>query len=100
VKIIDKNTKPWIGSEKEWAYKDKNGEWWLIKDTKKNKHNTMSSCINPIENLDKKKLDFLGGFFSKGNLCAIAFSFLLGISVALNLYQYMLLKSYADLLSK
>ena len=100
MKIIDKNTKWWTSSEKEWAYKDKNGDWWLIKNTEGNKQKTMSSCVNPIENLDKKKLDFLSAFFSKENLWAMTFSFLLGISVALNLYQYVLLKSYIDLMPK
>lgn len=100
MKILDKNAKWWISSEKEWAYKDENGDWWLIKDTKGNKQKIMSSCINPIQGLDKKKLDFLSGFFSKENLSAMAFSFLLGISVALNLYQYVLLKSYIDLTPK
>ena len=31
MKILDENAKWWIGSEKEWAYQAKNGDWWIIK---------------------------------------------------------------------
>ena len=65
---------------------------------------TMELCEKAFKVVEEKtggkKLDFLSAFFSKENLWAMTFSFLLGISVALNLYQYVLLKSYIDLMPK
>ena len=40
MKKIDKNTKWWIGAEKEWSFQDKNGDWWLVKDKEKKEEKT------------------------------------------------------------
>ena len=39
IKILDENAKWWKGEPVTWAYEDKRGDWWLIKDDPKQKPN-------------------------------------------------------------
>ena len=61
--------------------------------------NNMSSCINPVQNLNPKKINFLKFLFDPNNAFAMLYAALLGVSVAFNVYQHMQLKAYLDLLN-
>ena len=77
-----------------------NGTWMTETIEEKPKKKKMNSCVNPIQNFDVKKISFLSSFFSLQNIIAVFYSILLGISVAINIYQYMLIKSYIDIMMK
>lgn len=75
---------------------NRNGAWMVAPEENVRKEKVvMGSCVNPIENLGSyEKSEIL----TKENLFAIIYSILLGVSAALNIYQYMLLKSYFDII--
>ena len=82
MKKINKNTKWWIGTEKEWGFQDKDGDWWLIKDQGENKEQKkMNPCIAPAaitscgENATKLILKYL-------------VAGLLGVSIVFNVFLY------------
>ena len=56
MKILDENAKWWIGSEKEWAYQAKNGDWWIIKNEEKNNAIAFESISNYILMKSKRLL--------------------------------------------
>jgi len=37
IKILEENARWWKGEPVTWAYEDKHGDWWLIKDDPKQK---------------------------------------------------------------
>lgn len=37
IKILEENARWWKGEPVTWAYEDKRGDWWLIKDDPKQK---------------------------------------------------------------
>lgn len=74
---------------------------WIVGSTEektKEKKKTMNSCVNPIQNIDTKKIDFLAALFSKENVLAMIYGVVLGVSVAFNIYQYTLLKTYLKIM--
>lgn len=76
-----------------------NGTWIIgTAEEKTEKIKPMSSCVNPIQNLDTKKLNFISAFFSKENIFMMMYGVSLGVSVALNVYQYSLLKAYLKII--
>ena len=95
VKILNKDAKWWLREENEWVYQDHDGSWWLYKNEKKNKkgQKKMDSCVNPLENLSSKKIGLLSMLLSWQGIMWLMYTFALGISIALNVYQYLLIKT-------
>tara|TARA_R100000008_G_scaffold49464_1_gene29512 strand:+ start:339 stop:659 length:321 start_codon:yes stop_codon:yes gene_type:complete len=91
MKKIDKNTKWWIGAEKEWSFQDKNGDWWLIKDKGKKEEKKVNPCNAPEAIISYgegiKKIIFS---------CLIAS--LLGMSLALNVFLYLKVESFKNVI--
>ena len=78
-----------------------NGTWIVgsvEEEEPKQKKKQMNSCVNPIQNINTKKIDFLAALFSKENIFAIIYGGILGTSIALNIYQYTLLKAYLKIM--
>ena len=94
MKRLDKNSTWWIGSERDWSYQDEDGSWWLLRnEEKKEKKENMNPCLNPISNLDSKKLNILAKIFSWHFVAVIVFMGILGVSLTLNILQYFYIKS-------
>lgn len=88
MKKLDENAKWWKGLETEWAYQDKNGDWWLIKNEKEKIQNNVSNI--PAQNIISM------GKGLKKIIAVVAFAALLGISLGLNVIQYFNYKSLED----
>ena len=74
---------------------------WIVGSTEeepKQKKKQMNFCVNPIQNIDTKKIGFLAAFFSKENIFAMIYGAVLGTSIAINFYQYTLLKAYLKIM--
>ena len=95
MKKLDENAKWWVSSEKEWSYQDKSGDWWLIRGGKVEQEK-MTSCVNPLANLDSKKMRLLSTLFSWTGVLGVVCVFALGASLTLNIYLYMLIKSLGE----
>jgi len=90
MKKLDKNAIWWGREEKDWFYQDKNGDFWIFRDKEEK---DMNSCLNPISNLDTKKLDLLASVLSWRFIALIICSGVLGISIAINVFQYLYIES-------
>ena len=77
-----------------------NGTWIVgsVEEEPKQKKKQMNSCVNPIQNINTKKIDFLAALFSKENIFAVIYGGILGTRIALNIYQYTLLKAYLKIM--
>tara|TARA_R100000808_G_scaffold11976_1_gene30273 strand:- start:6988 stop:7314 length:327 start_codon:yes stop_codon:yes gene_type:complete len=87
---LDKNSKWWTGLEDEWACQDKNGEWWLFKNKKEKRENKMS-------NLPAKNILAMGEGVKK-LLISVTVAMLLGMSLGLNIVQYLKVKSLENVI--
>ena len=92
MKEIDKNTKWWIGQEREWAFQDKNGEWWLIKDEKEKKKIEKKMSNIPAQNI----VSMAAGV--KKLLIFIVLACLIGASLGFNIIQYLKVKSLENVI--
>jgi hypothetical protein len=55
------------------------------------------NCFNFLDKLNIKKLDFILSFLNRDSVFSIVYSIFFGISVGLNIYQYVLIKKIFDL---
>tara|TARA_R110002110_G_scaffold128650_1_gene308362 strand:+ start:179 stop:424 length:246 start_codon:yes stop_codon:yes gene_type:complete len=75
MKILNENARWWKGIEKEWAFRDGKGKWWIYKKQKKNK---VSSALR------QKKKEEGSSIFSTEDYAIIALASALGVSLVLN----------------
>jgi len=96
MKILDKNAKWWKGTEKEWAYQDKNGDWWIVKNERKEevRKKKMSPCNIPAQGIIS-----LGENLKKLLLITV-FVGLLGISLGVNAAQYLKIRNLENAISQ
>ena len=55
------------------------------------------NCFNFLDKLKIEKLDFILSFLNRDSVFSIVYSIFFGISVGLNIYQYVLIKKIFDL---
>jgi len=72
MKTVNKNNRWWVGIEKEWAYQDKAGDWWIFRDKKVQ--------TKPIK---RKQRQMSARLSAKDYIILVLFS-ALGVSLALN----------------
>jgi len=93
MKKLDKNAIWWGHEEKDWSYQDKNGDFWILRDKEGKEKKDMNPCLNPISNLDTEKLDLLASVLSWRFIALIICSGALGVSIAINVFQYLYIES-------
>lgn len=84
MKIISSKNKWWINSEKQWAYKDKLGDWWIFnREASTNARKTPSAQEKQLEkSIPLQERDIMG----------FVYFVVLGVSISVNFYQYMIIK--------
>lgn len=92
MKKVDKNSKWWIGEEKEWVFQDKDGDWWLIKDEKEKKKIEKEMSNIPAQNI----VSMATGV--KKLLISIALASLIAGSLGFNIIQYLKIKSLENVI--
>tara|TARA_B100000287_G_scaffold435337_2_gene503160 strand:- start:5452 stop:5694 length:243 start_codon:yes stop_codon:yes gene_type:complete len=75
MKILNENGRWWKGVEREWAFQDSKGKWWIYKNKKKD--------IDKM--VFKKGSKERSAVFSKEYYIILALASALGISVGLNI---------------
>ncbi len=81
IRILDENAKWWRGEPITWAYEDRRGDWWLLKDDPKPKS---SMKIKP-------KTKESSNLFTVKHYIFIFLSSCLGVLAATFLARYILL---------
>ena len=71
---------------------------WIVgtieeEEEEKEEKEEMNSCFNPTSNLDTKKLDILAKIFSWKSIGLILYGAALGMSIAVNIFQYFYIES-------
>ena len=93
MKKLDENAIWWGHKEKDWSYQDKNGDFWILRNKEDKEKENMNPCLNPISNLDTKNLDLLASVLSWKFIARIFYAGTLGVSIAINVFQYLYAKS-------